>query len=139
MHTLQTILLIDDDPINNFLNQRLFAKMQVTSHLLVAESGEAALDLLRQPNAPQPNLILLDINMPGLNGMEFLVEYQPQRFAQQPTPVVVMLTTSVNAGDLQQLNRLSIDGFINKPLTEAKITQLLAQHFGLLQPSPALT
>lgn len=131
---LDTILLIDDDPINNFLNRRLLTKMQVVNHLLVTESGEEALQLLRQPDAPQPSLILLDINMPGLNGMEFLKQYQPQRRAQQPEPVVVMLSTSVDIGDLQQLSPLNINGFISKPLTESKVTQLLTQYFGPLQP-----
>lgn len=135
MYTLDTILLIDDDSINNFLNRRLLTKMQVADHLLVAESGEEALHLLRQPAAPQPSLILLDINMPGLNGMDFLKQYQPQRCAQQPGPVVVMLTTSVDISDLQQLSQLNIDGFISKPLTEDKISQLLAQHFTPLQPA----
>lgn len=133
MHTLDTILLIDDDTINNFLNHRLLSKMKVASQLLVAESGEEALQLLSPPAAPQPSLILLDINMPGLNGMEFLKQYQPRRSAQQPEPVVVMLTTSVDIGDLQQLSHLNINGFISKPLTENKISQLLAQHFRPLQ------
>lgn len=135
MYILDTILLIDDDPINNFLNRRLLTKMQVANHLLVAESGEEALQLLRQPAAPQPSLILLDINMPGLNGMEFLRQYQPQRCTQQPEPVVVMLSTSVDISDLQQLSPLNINGFISKPLTESKINQLFMQHFGSLQPA----
>ena len=133
MYTLDTILLVDDDSINNFLNRRLLSKMQVANQLLIAESGEEALQLLNQPAAPQPNLILLDINMPGLNGMEFLKQYQPQRCAQGPGPVVVMLSTSVDIGDLQQLSNLHINGFISKPLTEEKISQLLAQHFQPLQ------
>lgn len=133
MYTLDTILLIDDDPINNFLNQRLFSKMQVAKHLLVSESGEAALALLKQPHVPHPSLILLDVNMPGLNGMEFLAQYQPQRLAQHPVPVVVMLTTTVDTGDLRKLSELHINGLLSKPLTETKITQLLAQHFGSLQ------
>lgn len=135
MYTLDTILLIDDDPINNFLNRRLLTKMQVANRLLVAESGEEALHLLGQPDAPHPSLILLDINMPGLNGMEFLKQYQPQRCAQQPGPVVVMLTTSVDVSDLQQLSSLNINGLISKPLTESKISQLLTQHFSPLQPA----
>lgn len=135
MHILDTILLVDDDPINNFLNRRLLTKMQVANHLLVAESGEEALHLLGQPAAAQPSLILLDINMPGLNGMEFLKQYQLQRGAQQPGPVVVMLTTSVDVSDLQQLSSLNINGLISKPLTESKISQLLTAHFSPLQPA----
>ena len=129
MQKLASILLIDDDLTNNFLNELLLQRLEVADQVLTAESGEAALELLARPGAVEPALILLDVNMPGLTGLEFLEQYQRQREAQTQASVVVMLTTTMDAKDLARINELHIDGLVSKPLTEEKVNQLLQLHF----------
>ena len=130
MKKLSSVLLVDDDATNNFLNQLLFESLGVTDRLLVAESGTQALDLLvNTPDAAEPALILLDVNMPGMNGIQFLETYKRLPHAQQNATVVIMLTTTMDARDLERLEELNIDGLVSKPLTKEKIEHILQLHF----------
>ena len=130
-----SVLLIDDDATNNFLTERLFQRLNVADQVLVAETGQQALDLLTAPGAPAPALLLLDLNMPGLSGAEFLARYQAQPPAPAARPVIVVLTTSTNQQDLTLIKQLRIDGLVTKPLTETKLAHLLQLHFPALLPS----
>ena len=133
MQKLPSVLLIDDDPTTNFLNELLLKKSGVTDEVLVARNGEQALILLARtcPPAPAgpacPALILLDLNMPVMDGIEFLEAYQPPFPA--PPIVVVVLTSSLHPNDLHRLQILPHAGLLNKPLTRAKLDQLLREHF----------
>ncbi|GGF08394.1 response regulator [Hymenobacter cavernae] len=133
MSALASVLLVDDDPTTNFLNKLLLQRMGVTEQVLIAENGEQALRTLAQSctNAGGPGcpkLILLDMNMPVLNGLAFLEAYVQMQLSQQPI-VIVMLTTSLHPVDLARAQELPIASFINKPLTKEKVADLLAQHF----------
>jgi CheY-like chemotaxis protein len=134
MPTLSSVLLVDDDSTTNYLNKLLLKRMNVAEQVLVAENGEQALRTLNQTcSAPEsaacPRLILLDMNMPVLNGLAFLEAYVQMPLAQQRAIIIVMLTTSLHPADLAQAQHLPIAGFLNKPLTREKVTALLQQHF----------
>ncbi|MGI4739017.1 MAG: response regulator [Janthinobacterium lividum] len=133
MPKLTSILLVDDDSTTNFLNKLLINRLQVVEQLLVAENGAEALALLQAvgtPDAPDsPALVLLDVNMPVMNGLEFLEAYQALPLAQRQTIVIVLLTTSVNPRDLGRVAELPVAGTLTKPLTEEKLRGLLRQHF----------
>ena len=132
MPKLSCVLLVDDDPTNNFLNQRLLKRLDVAQQVLIAENGQQALDLLNAtapvPNPPFPALILLDVQMPVMNGFEFLRAYQQLPANRRRATTVVMLTTSSDARDLAQMEGLLATTYINKPLTEAKLEYVLALH-----------
>ncbi|RZJ92670.1 MAG: response regulator, partial [Hymenobacter sp.] len=89
MQKLSSILLIDDDPTTNFLHEQLLLSLGVTSQCLVAENGADALALLAEATDTQlPCLVLLDVHMPVMDGIEFLEAYvQPPT----PPPVVIVL------------------------------------------------
>ena len=128
------MLLVDDDPTNNFLNQRLLKRLDVADQVVVAENGQEALALLQLAAvageaAGFPALILLDIQMPIMNGIEFLQAYQLLPPAQRCHTTVVVLSTSVDARDLSRLDDLPAAGRLSKPLTPEKIAQLLQLHF----------
>jgi len=134
MNKLPAVLLVDDDQTTNYLNRLLLEKLAVADHILVAHDGREALDLLAtycQPSTPQcPRLILLDVNMPGMNGIQFLEAYRQLPIATQNTIIIVMLTTSLHPRDVQRVQELdTVSGFVSKPLTTAKIEAILAEHF----------
>jgi CheY-like chemotaxis protein len=134
MPSLTSVLLVDDDPTTNFLNKLLLTRMGVAEQVLVAENGEQALRTLDQTctasaSAACPRLILLDMNMPVLNGLAFLEAYVQMPLANKQAIIIVMLTTSLHEYDLARAQQLPIASFLNKPLTREKVTALLQQHF----------
>ncbi|ALW86897.1 hypothetical protein AUC43_18525 [Hymenobacter sedentarius] len=133
------ILLVDDDYTNNFLNAKLLQRFDATAQVLTALNGQEALDVLRthcqSPSRRCPVLVFLDINMPVMDGIAFLQSFQHLPPAQQQDVVVIMLTTSLNPRDLARVQALPVAGFLSKPLTEDKVTQVLADYF---PPSPAV-
>ncbi len=130
MQKLSSILLVDDDSTNNFLNELLLKSLNVTDTILIAEDGEQALELLeRTPDPAEPALILLDVNMPGLNGIQFLEAYRRLPQAHRHATVIIMLTTTMDARDLSRLDELHIAGLVSKPLTQEKVDSILQLHF----------
>lgn len=130
---LPAILLIDDDPTANFLHHRLLTRLGLAQEVLVAGHGEEALALLRarhQAGPPNVALILLDLNMPVMNGFGFLDAYQQLPAAQRAGTVVVMLTTSQLDTDQVRARQLPITGFLNKPLTAENLRAVLPPPFG---------
>ena len=126
MDKLPSILLVDNDSTTNFLNELLLKSLGVADQLVIAQNGREALSALDQAN---PSLILLDVNMPVMNGIEFLEAYVKLPQAQRQAIVVVMLTTSLHSRDLERVQELPIAGLVNKPLTKEKVDTILQMHF----------
>ena len=133
MPKLSSVLLIDDDSTTNFLSELLLRTMKVAEHLLVAENGQEALRALAHacadPIAPScPQLILLDMNMPVMNGLAFLEAYSQLPPTHQRA-TIIMLTTSLHERDLAPIGQFPIAGFLDKPLTREKVLAVLEEHF----------
>lgn len=133
MKKLQNILLVDDDHATNFINKKVITNYGCTEKVTVFTSAEDAITYLianAKEGNPQPDLIFLDINMPAMNGWEFLEEYKGLTGKEKAKIVVVMLTTSLNPDDYEraQVNE-EIDGFKNKPLTPQALAEILKEHF----------
>ncbi len=120
MIQFDTIFLVDDDPINNLINKRLLGKVGIANNIVEFLEGEEALLKL---NDIEPNisiLIFLDINMPVLNGWEFLEKYQEQY--ENRSDKIVMLSSSIDYQDRFKAQGYKvICGFLEKPLTLDKI------------------
>lgn len=138
MPPLHCVLLVDDDSTTNYLNRKLLTQLGVADHVLTALNGREALTALHphcQPaSATCPNLILLDVNMPLMNGFEFLAAYRQLPVAQQQATVVVMLTTSLHPRDVARAQQLCVTGFLTKPLTAAKVRETIQAHFATTLP-----
>ena len=132
MDKLDCILLVDDDETTNYVNQMLLEDIAVTKEVRVARNGKEALEIIQRQGEEgvYPDLILLDINMPVMNGFEFLEAYERLDFRHKQSVVIVMLTTSLDPGDLNRLREVPLKGFLNKPLTGEMVQGLLRQHFG---------
>jgi CheY-like chemotaxis protein len=85
--------------------------------------------MLNQLPPYEPTLLLLDVNMPVMDGIQFLEYYARLPQAQQDATVIVMLTTSMDSSDLARINDLPIAGMVSKPLNREKIDTLLKLHF----------
>lgn len=133
MSIINCTLLVDDDSINNFINQRLIEELAITEELSLAENGLEALEYIKQYSEDEvkcPSLILLDINMPVMDGFEFLQEFENLNFPSKENIKIVMLTTSTSQKDVDKLEGYSIAGYINKPLTDEKIMDIVDRLFG---------
>jgi CheY-like chemotaxis protein len=112
------VLLVDDSKIDTQNVQRAFTKSTIDNPLFVAHNGEDAVHFLQRSGCfqevPLPGLIILDINMPIMNGLEFLsfVKTHPE---YHHIPVVV-LTSSLDRTDRLACYRLGVAGYFNKPL-----------------------
>ena len=107
------ILLIEDDAIELMKFKRVLNKLELNHKIAEAENGKIALDIL---NAKEiiPNIIILDLNMPKLNGIEFL-EILKNDEQLRNIPAIV-LTTSNNYRDVLECYKIGIAGYILKPL-----------------------
>lgn len=118
------ILLVDDDDIDVMNVRRAFERGRVTNPIFVASDGLDALAKLRDGSIPgDRRLILLDINMPRMNGIEFLRELRADP-ALQMIPVVV-LTTSNDDRDRVEAYRLNVAGYLLKPVTFLAFVELM--------------
>jgi CheY-like chemotaxis protein len=117
------ILLVEDDEVDIMNVQRAFRKNKITNPLYIAENGLEALAMLRSQNGknqivpPFRRLILLDLNMPKMNGLEFLHQLKS-------TPVVV-LTTSAEDRDRLEAYNLNVAGYLLKPVTFANFDKIM--------------
>ncbi len=123
MESSQSILLIEDDVIDILAVKRALNAIQAPNPLFFVNNGEEALDFLRNENNSRPGLILLDLNMPRMNGLEFLEIVKHDRFLKI-IPVVV-LTTSQEQQDKMQSFSLNVAGYMIKPVNDQEFMQTL--------------
>ncbi len=123
------ILLVEDDEVDVMNVRRAFKKYKITNPLFVAGNGLEALSMLRSQNGQPPQvpenrrLILLDLNMPKMNGLEFLHEIRKDEHLRR-TPVIV-LTTSDEDRDRIEAYDLNVAGYILKPVTFVNFAEVM--------------
>lgn len=133
---LKTILLVDDDEATLLINKMTLKKAGY-GHLTIntARDGGEALDYLKNAFnsgvSPVPDLIFLDINMPAIDGWDFLEDYKELPMQQQEKIKIAMLTTSLNPDDEERaLSTKEVDKFMRKPLTTESVSEAINELFG---------
>ena len=127
MEKIKLLLFIDDDFATNFYHKIIVRDSGLVEKYLFFSSATGALSYFEEQfalgNPEKPDAIFLDINMPGINGWEFLDIYA--KSDHDKAPIYIMLTTSLNPEDQEraELNPL-VSGLKNKPLTEAHIEEV---------------
>lgn len=127
---LNSILLVDDDPDDNYYHQIIINEMNIVNDIDIARNGIEALAYLKNEKNIPPDIIFLDLNMPKMNGWEFLEKYKNLGIAKKAKVLILILTTSANPVDIQRAKEIQeVTGFETKPLTKELLTEILQQHF----------
>lgn len=117
------ILLVEDDHVDILTIKRALKEIQVTNPVVTKENGEEALAYLRDAGSQQPCIILLDLNMPIMNGIEFLQEAKADQ-GLKAIPVIV-LTTSEEQQDKVNSFNLGVAGYMAKPVDYRRFVEMM--------------
>ena len=132
-NSLMCIMLIDDDQNDNFFHEREIKKTNLSIDVITKNSAIDALEYLKSKKEDkniQPNLIFLDINMPQMNGWEFLQEYDQLDEEIKDRKIIIMLTSSKNPDEIARaMTFRSVSDFISKPLTKEKLEDIIKNYF----------
>jgi len=123
VRTKKPILLVEDDRIDAMTVQRALKEIKVLNQVIIRENGEEALEFLRDEANQQPAIILLDLNMPKMNGIEFL-EVAKTDDSIKKIPVIV-LTTSHGEWDRIQSFNLGAAGYMVKPVDYLQFVEVI--------------
>ncbi|PIB34751.1 hypothetical protein BFP72_04680 [Reichenbachiella sp. 5M10] len=127
------IMLIDDNPDDNFFHKRVINKSECANQVIVFQSGQEALDYMKtheQKNQVSPDLVFLDINMPGMTGWEFLEEYDKTTPSSSHHMVLIILTTSNNPDDINRTRSTTrASEHHTKPLTKEMLSDIIDKYF----------
>jgi CheY-like chemotaxis protein len=138
MKKLKCILLVEDNEFINIYNKKVIEKMGIAGQVIVIDDGREALDYLlgegnyKNTNGshPCPDLIFLDVNMPRMNGWEFIEEYLKANHKDIHPSKIVILSTAPNPDDVKKYSAVEeILCFEKKPLTKEKIHSIITRHF----------
>lgn len=126
---LNAILLVDDDEVTNFVHKIVVEKANCAEKVVAIDNGMEALGYLEEranTTDEKTDLIFLDINMPAMNGWEFLAAYKKSQLARAHNAAVVILTSSPNPNDMKRAQEDGlVKAFRQKPLTEDMIKDLV--------------
>jgi CheY-like chemotaxis protein len=122
MNLFKSVLLVDDDYVNNFVTERLLKRTNIARTIKSVRNGEEALTFLSEEKNECPELIFLDLNMPEMDGIHFLKYFRNMVLDKKIK--VIMLTGYVGPKQKKLLEELGFPNVIEKPLTEEKLQRL---------------
>ncbi|NIJ55659.1 response regulator [Dyadobacter arcticus] len=129
MNTLERLCVVDDDPVFTFLLKKIIEKTQVTLETVFFENGQEAIDYLLECNFQQqklPELILLDINMPILDGWQFIDEYAKIHPSLSKGISIFMVSSSTENEDYERaMSTGFITDYVHKPIYATELQQIV--------------
>ncbi|GAB3855560.1 hypothetical protein GCM10028822_26610 [Hymenobacter terrigena] len=131
---LNHIVLVDDNETTSFLNNRLLGRLAVADRVSTFSRADEAFEQLWGDNTagssvPAPDLVFVDLKMPGVSGFEFLELYNALPKPVQDQTVMAVLTTSMHGADTARVAQYPNVEYLTKPLTEEKMRKLLEKRF----------
>jgi CheY-like chemotaxis protein len=126
------VMLIDDNEIDNLINQKMIEAANISEHIYTHTGARSAIEFLRnleklenESKKVLPEVIFLDIDMPLMDGFQFLDEFDKLSEATKNNCKVVMLTSSINPQDVNKSKKYSyVKKYINKPLSQENLLNL---------------
>lgn len=134
MPLIDTVLLIDDDEINNMICTKIISKNDFATNIVACSSARQGLkylnDAITDPAKALPTVIFLDINMPVMNGWDFLDQYKQMPELADKRIVLIMLSSSSSANDLNRAQSYpQVADYITKPLTATHLQHVRERFF----------
>jgi CheY-like chemotaxis protein len=130
MNRINSILLIDDNQAEYTFNKIIIEEMKITNNIHVSENGLSAIEYLMDKTTIFPELIILDLYMPKMDGWEFLMEYRKLNRPEKENAVILVLS---NSSDPDEVNRAKeykeVNYFLLKPLTKYAIEEIMERFF----------
>ena len=127
----RTVMLIDDNEIDNLINQKMIEAASVTEHIYTQKGEKSAIEFLKNMEKLEmadqvlPDLIFLDIDMPLMDGFQFLDEFEKLSNVAKKKCKIVMLTSSINPQDFNRSKKYeNVRLYLNKPLSHESIAKL---------------
>ncbi|HRI78090.1 MAG TPA: response regulator [Cyclobacteriaceae bacterium] len=127
----RSVMLIDDNEIDNLINQKMIEAASITEHIYVHTGAKSAIEFLKNmekldvADKVLPDLIFLDIDMPLMDGFQFLDEFEKLTSFTKKKCQIIMLTSSINPQDFNRSKKyVNVKLYLNKPLTHDSIISL---------------
>lgn len=121
MQNSNPVLLVEDDQVNAVAVEKVFLDLGLRTPLVHSHNGEEALEYLRDESNRKPDIILLDLHMPKINGIEFLKIVKSEPVLRRIP--VIMLTTSQDQQDIEECFAFNVAGYIIKPLDDKELAE----------------
>ncbi len=136
MKKVNCILLVDDNPADNEIHKLKIIRANLCNHIKMVTSASDALDYLTQSGNPdlseqypRPDIIFLDINMPGMNGFDFLEKYKELNEGLKSKIVIIMLSVSLDSENEKKVSESKeITEFVNKPLEIENLKMIIEKY-----------
>ncbi len=131
---MKTVLIVDDSEIDRLIHRKILEQVKEVREIHTASNGDEAISLLNeyfQNIKSLPHIILLDLNMPVMDGLTFIERFKNLPLAGKENVTIVIVTSSPSAFDLHKVKERGVDIYLEKPLTEEKLLKALGSDLHL--------